>query len=109
MWGYRETDYNRERMGDKKCVSAYWEMEKKWGRELYTSCCKLNDRNAIAWFKLWIWKLIGLGKGEERGRYPVCKWITHTSEMQIDKNMDRTIFTHKMASNKWRNSVLKIS
>jgi len=44
--------YNRERMGDKKSLSAYWEMRNKWGRELYTACCKLSDRYAIAWFRL---------------------------------------------------------
>ena len=47
-----ERDYNRERMGDKKSLSAYWEMKKKWGRELYTACCKLSDRYAVAWFRL---------------------------------------------------------
>jgi hypothetical protein len=39
-------------MEENKFLSAYWKMKKKWGRELYTTCCKLNDRNTIAWFKL---------------------------------------------------------
>jgi hypothetical protein len=41
---------------------------------------------------------MGLRKGEETGRYPLCKkeeWTTYTSEMQRDKNMERTIFTQK--------------
>jgi len=45
-------------------------MKKMWGRELYTSCCKMNDRKAVACLKLRIWKLVGLRKGAERGRYP---------------------------------------
>jgi hypothetical protein len=54
-------------MKENKSLSAYWKM-KEWGRELYTFCCKLNDRNAIAWFRLGIWKLRGLRKGVERGK-----------------------------------------
>lgn len=47
-----ERQIKTERMGEKISLNAYWEMKKKWGRELYTSCCRLNDRNAIAWFRL---------------------------------------------------------
>jgi hypothetical protein len=43
-----------ERMIENKYLSAYWNMKKEWGRELYTFCCKLNDRNAISWFRLGI-------------------------------------------------------
>jgi hypothetical protein len=51
-------------MREKRSISAYWEMKKEWGRELYsTSFCKFNERNAIAWFGLGIWKLRVLRKG----------------------------------------------
>jgi hypothetical protein len=49
-----------------KSLSAYWKMKKEWGREIYTFCCKLNNRNTIAWFRLGIMKLRGLRKGVER-------------------------------------------
>jgi hypothetical protein len=47
-------------------------MEKKWGREFYTSSCTMNDRNETIWVRLGIVKMRGLKKGKERGRYPTC-------------------------------------
>jgi len=41
-------------------------MKKEWGRELYVCCFYLNERSAIAWFRLRVWKLIGLREGVER-------------------------------------------
>jgi hypothetical protein len=43
-------------------------MKKEWGRELYASYGKFNERNAVSWFGQGIWKLRGLRKGMERGR-----------------------------------------
>jgi hypothetical protein len=42
-------------------------MKKERERELY-ACYKLHERNAIAWFRLGIWKLKILWKGVERVR-----------------------------------------
>jgi hypothetical protein len=49
---------------------------KEWGRELYTSCCELNKRNATAE----IWKLRGLRQEIEIGKCPYVrrKRINHT-------------------------------
>jgi len=52
-------------------------LEEEWGRELYTSCYELNERNAVAWFRLGMWKMRGLRKGAERERCPLC---------EVDKN-----------------------
>jgi len=41
-------------------------MKKEWGRKLYVCCFYLNERSAIAWFRLQVWKLIGLRGGVER-------------------------------------------
>jgi len=53
-------------MKDKKTLSAWWEMKKEWGRELCVCCFYLNERSAVAWFRLRVWKLIGLREGVER-------------------------------------------
>jgi hypothetical protein len=39
----------------------------------YTSCCTMNDKNVLAWYKLGILKLRGLRRGSERRRYPLCR------------------------------------
>jgi hypothetical protein len=61
-----------ERMEDKKLLSAWWEMKKEWGRELCVCCFHLNERSAVAWFRLRVWKLIGLREGVERVICPFC-------------------------------------
>jgi hypothetical protein len=60
-------------MREKKPLGVYWEMTKEYGRELYISCCKIKDRNAIEGFRLGMWKLRGLRKGAERGICPSCE------------------------------------
>jgi hypothetical protein len=35
-------------------------------------CGSRNDRIVIAWFRADIWKLRGIRKGLEIGRYPIC-------------------------------------
>jgi hypothetical protein len=59
-----------------KCILE----EEEWGRELHTSCYKLNDRNSTAWFRLGMWKLKGLGQRAERGNvlYVKRKRLHHT-------------------------------
>jgi hypothetical protein len=48
-------------------------MNKERERKLYASFCKLNERNAVVWFRLPFWKLRGLTKGVERGRCSLCE------------------------------------
>jgi hypothetical protein len=47
-------------------------MKYEWARETHTVCCTSNERSGLVWFKTGIWKLRGMRKGAEKGRFPVC-------------------------------------
>jgi hypothetical protein len=53
---------------ERKEIFAYWKMKNERGRELNTSCCELNEENAV-WLRLEIWIL---RKQTERGKCPLC-------------------------------------
>ena len=59
-------------MKDNKSLSTQWEMKKEWGIELYVCCCR-NERSAIAWFRLFVWKFVGLKEGVESGICAFCQ------------------------------------
>jgi len=33
------------------------------GREYHLHCCNMNDRRGIVWFRMGVWKLLGIGGG----------------------------------------------
>jgi hypothetical protein len=44
----------------------------EWGKESYIEKCTRKERMGIIWLKAGIWKLRGIGRGFERGRWPQC-------------------------------------
>jgi len=66
----------------------------------------MNERNAVACFRLGMWKMRGLRKGEERGRYPLCEEEEEKNESHIllkckaMKGWTITIFQKEMSRNK---------
>jgi hypothetical protein len=57
---------------EKRSLIFYSKTKQEWAREQYVSCCTRNVRSGLAWFKTCIWKLRGMRKGFEKGRYPLC-------------------------------------
>jgi hypothetical protein len=47
-------------------------MKHWWGREIYIDECTRKERMGIIWLKAGFWKLRGIRRGTERGRYPLC-------------------------------------
>jgi hypothetical protein len=50
----------------------YFEMKHESGKMSYTDECTRKDRIGTTWLKAGIWKLRGLRRELERGRYPLC-------------------------------------
>lgn len=79
-------------------------LEEDWRRELYTSSYELNQRNAVACFRLGMWKMRGLRKGAERGRCPLCEEEKNESHILLKckemKGRTVTILQQEMSRNK---------
>jgi hypothetical protein len=79
-------------------------LEEEWGRGLYTSCYELNERNAVACFRLGMWKMRGLRKGAERGRCPLREEGKDESHILLKckemKGWTVTILQQEMSKNK---------
>jgi hypothetical protein len=72
-------------------------------RIIYTSY-ELNERNAVACFRLGMWKMRGLRKGAERGRCPLCEEENNESYILLKckkmKGWTVTILQQEMSRNK---------
>jgi hypothetical protein len=57
---------------EKRSLIIYSEMKQEWAREEHIVCCTRNERSGLAWVKTGIWKLRGMRKEFEKGRFPLC-------------------------------------
>jgi hypothetical protein len=58
-------------MSEKMSLVFCQRMNQKWGREEYIELCSRNERNGLAWMK--VWKLRESRKGWEKGTCPPCR------------------------------------
>jgi hypothetical protein len=59
-------------MNVKISLIFYFEMKYEWGKESYIDKCTRKERMGITWLRVGIWKLRGIRRGFERGRWPLC-------------------------------------
>jgi hypothetical protein len=64
-------------ISEKQSLIIYGDMKLLWDRENYVLCVLRNDGMGIAWFGAGIWKLRGIRKSLDIGRFPyVMGWKT---------------------------------
>jgi hypothetical protein len=56
----------------KVSLSFYCEMKQEWGKDSYIEKCTRKERIEVIWWKAEIWKLRGIRRGFEMGRWPLC-------------------------------------
>jgi hypothetical protein len=59
-------------MREKRSLVFYNELRRSWGNKLYIEVSTQESRRGIEWWKMGIWRLMGVGGNTEQGMCPMC-------------------------------------
>jgi hypothetical protein len=60
------------------------------GIDKYTLCCTRYERSGLTWFKSCSWKLGGIRKGSEKGKFPPCRENKDAAHLSLKCSKTRT-------------------